>query len=273
MLRSTLFSTVVSVSLLILASAAVAQSGQVEFRNYGQYNTAPPPDFREKVDPLINDVITAIKAGGTATVRFDGHADFDAQGDAFTMRKSQERASAAQQAILSQIVLRAGLEGISLDDLQRRLTMHTVGWGTTKALYPETRPMSDRVKNRRVEIAWQTAVPQRPAPPPPPPLPPQTTMKTVGFGIWTKSSRQTVVGEQVVRITVTNQDALPTTFTIEGVGGAAGGKKTVTLLPTETKEVEFSNFGPNKPVEWQFLVTPPSGRPFVVFWKAESFAP
>lgn len=260
-------------ALALLAWPGFAQTNPVVFSNYGRYDAAPPPDWRQKIDPVVDAVIATIKRGGTASIHIDGHADFDAQGEDFSTRVSQERASAAQQPLMTQILARSQLEGIPREQLLQRLHLTLAGWGTKKALHPASSPMSERVRNRRVEISWSTTGPQpRPRPEPPPAAEP-VTLKVVGFGVWTSDARVTLTGEQVVRFVVTNNNLLPASLTIEWeIGGNANERKNLTLLPSQTKEVEFSIFGGRGPRTWSFKITQVS-QTLVVSWSALSFTP
>lgn len=220
---------------------------------------------------MVVAVVQAIKRGGSATIHIDGHADFDAQGDDFTMQKSVERAYAAQQTLMAQIMMRSDLEGIPRAKLAQQLQVGLTGWGTKKALYPANRPMSDREKNRRFEIEWQAAAAVRPPPRPGPEIP-QLTLKLVDFGILSGDQRLTMVGEQTIRFVVTNNNVLPASFEIVNETGGSSERKIVSLLPTQTKEVEFSNFGGYGPKEWSFNVTQNS-QSLIVSWSALSWSP
>lgn len=253
---------------------ASAASGRIEYTEYKQYEGTLPPEYRDKMAPLVEDVVKNVKAGGSAKVRIQGHADFDAQGDDFVTKVSYKRAVAAQQALMSQIMVRADLEGVPRDQLMAKLNVAVEGMGTKKALYAQDRPMSERVRNRRVEIAWEAVSPvPPPAPKPPPPPPsPETVLKVVGGGIWNGSSTVRLPGEWEVRFTVTNSNPLlGTTITIECEFPCVGQKKSRIVPPLGTVELDFQMAG-KKPREWVFHAGSDSDS-FVVTWKAMSHVP
>lgn len=272
MKQMTFIAVAVVCGLLSFADPAFAEEKRVEFTNYPQYGKAPPPEYRVLIQPIVEEVVRVVKDGGTASLRILGHADFDAQGDAFVTKVSVERASSAQQTLMSAIMLRAELEGITREQLLNKVNVTLEGLGTMKALYAANRPMSDRVKNRRVEIFWETATPNRPLPrrPRPAPSPIPTAFKVAAFGIWNKSNTVRVVGDQLVRFVLTNSNPLlGTTITIESE--SSRDKKSRIIPPLGTVEIEFSMLTP-RPIEWIFHVSTDSDS-FVVTWSALTHVP
>ena len=263
--------TVVHVLIASLVPA-LAQPSPVKFDNYPRYGVAPPAEYRASMQPIVDDVLRAIKSGGQAEVRIVGHADFDAHGPAFETQVSQERASVAQQTLLAMIGAQAGLEGIGQDLLWQNLKMTVEGIGTREPVVPNPQNEQDRRKNRRVEISWTAREPAphpRPEPrPAPEPIP--LSYKVVGFGIWNGAAKVTLVGDQVVRFKVTNSNPLlGTTITIEH--DPRGARQSRQIPPLGTVEIEFSMLT-HKPLEWHFDISSESDA-FLVSWSAMSFAP
>jgi hypothetical protein len=235
---------------------------------------ALPPANKEMIQPIIADIIKAVKAGGTVRLRVYGHADFDAKGREFETKVSVERASVAQQTLMSYLVAQAELEGISRDKLLAALDATIQGMGTKQPKVAHPQNEADRKQNRRVEFFWDVAGVKPPPPPRPKPVPPEpdpdnTTLRLVGFGVWNRSTTVNVRGEQMVRFIVQNQNLLPASISITDT--THGGKQTRTIMPRGTAEFEFSILKEG-PINWTFAVDSNSDA-LVASWQALSFAP
>ncbi|MFN9089973.1 MAG: hypothetical protein ACK5V0_00300 [Alphaproteobacteria bacterium] len=252
----------------LVATPVLAQANTIVFTNYGQYGAAPPPGWDEKVTPLVEDVVKSIKRGGSATIHLDGHADFDAAGEAYCVEISRKRASAAQQTLMAKLIQRAALEGLPPQALLDHLATTMTPWGTSKALVPADRPLTERQRNRRVEITW-TSTYASPRPRPRGPAIPTTTLQMVGYGIWNGDARQAFGGEGQLILIMNNTNILPATLEITwNIGGNASERKTVSIAPGGTQEVAFAILE-SSPRTWNIQVRQIS-QAMLVAWSAWS---
>lgn len=256
--------------VLLRLSPVFAAERHTVLEDYPRYGKSPSAEQLRHMDPVVEDVVQAIKAGAVATVRLVGHADFDANGRAFETRVSEERAAAAQQTLLAKISARASLEGISQDRLWANLNMSAKGMGTREPVVTNPRSEEERKRNRRVDIHWVSPEPRpRPAPRPVP-TPIEIVERVVGFGIWSGPAKVVLVGEQSVTFKITNTNPLlGTTIVIEL--DPRGPKQSRQIPPLGTVEITFSEFG-RKLGNWHFDIATNSDS-FAVAWSATSFAP
>jgi hypothetical protein len=262
---------VIACLITAFAPPALAQQQPIVIADYPRYGMVMPPTFRATLQPLITTIIGTVAAGGTVRVRVYGHADFDAQGREFETKVSVERATVAQQTLLSSLLAQAELAGISRDKLLAGLDVTIQGMGTKQPKVTNPRNELERKENRRVEFFWDTAGvnPQPPPrPSPPEPAPDNTSLRVVGFGIWTGSSTVHIRGEQMVRFVIENQNLLGTTISITDM--THGGKKSRMIPPRGTAEIEFAILKAG-PINWTFGVDTDSDA-FVISWQALSFA-
>lgn len=146
-----------AIVLSVVCSFARGQETQpFIIEDYPRYATTPPPQFQDKLNRIGSALAGAARASdGSRGIQVSviGHADFDAQGRAFENQVSADRAKSARTAIEEAFNRQAAAS--QLDPSKKRLVTFVVaGRGTSESKFPASAPMSQRVKNRRVEVTW-----------------------------------------------------------------------------------------------------------------------
>lgn len=144
--------------LLLLASAqsiAFAQQS-ITIANYPQHVTelnALDAGVQAKLQAFAAELVVAASANQGAEVTTLGHADFDAQGRAFEVLVSRDRAANAESALESLFNRTADL---ALLPQERRglVRFATVGVGTLRPIVTQPVSEAQRRENRRVEIVF-----------------------------------------------------------------------------------------------------------------------
>ncbi|MCU1349656.1 MAG: hypothetical protein JWO56_2686 [Acidobacteria bacterium] len=153
--------------LLFLANLGVARGqNSVTISDYPAHATSVAsldPDKQQIFRAFASGLVGAASTGVSVDVMIIGHADFDAQGRAFEITVSRNRASSAEQAIETFFNQAADAAALPVD--RRRLVrISTLGVGTQRPVNPRPVNEEQRKANRRVELVFITT-------PPPPPDP------------------------------------------------------------------------------------------------------
>jgi hypothetical protein len=149
------------VFLLFVANLGLAAAQTITVSGYPAHATsiaALTPDQQQRLRSFAVGLVGAALSGVGVDVTIIGHADFDAQGRAFEVTVSRDRATSAEQAV--ETFFNQAADAAALPAGSRRLVrISTVGVGTQRPVF--ARPVSEeqRQDNRRVELVFVTTAP------------------------------------------------------------------------------------------------------------------
>jgi hypothetical protein len=146
--------------LFLSVGASTAQI-VVTVSDYPRYGTDLSPTQTEEVRSFARAIVGALYAGQSVSVSIFGNADFDAQGQAFEIRVSQDRANSADQALhtlLAEEAAKVGLPAATIQGVQTQVFAN----GTAKPVFAQPANEDERRANRRVDFVTTTV---RPTPP------------------------------------------------------------------------------------------------------------
>ena len=152
--------------VLLLTNRVVAGGTSVTIADYPRYGTnVAALDARVQADLRLfaTGLVGAVLAGQSVDVTVVGHADFDAQGRAFEVGVSRERAAGAESAL--EMFFSQAADAAQLPPDKRKLVRFSaIGVGTQRPVFSQPANEEQRKANRRVDLVFTTT----PVPPPDP---------------------------------------------------------------------------------------------------------
>jgi hypothetical protein len=152
--------------VLLLGHRAVAAGTSVTIADYPRYGTnvaALDPRVQTDLRLFASGLVGAVLAGQSVDVTVIGHADFDAQGRAFEVGVSRERAAGAESA-LEAFFSQAADAALLPPDKRKLVRFSAIGVGTQRPVFAPPANEEQRKANRRVDLVFTTT----PVPPPDP---------------------------------------------------------------------------------------------------------
>jgi len=141
---------------------------KISFAGYPQHATRPtdlPPalfaEMKAYALGLSGAIIATQIPKNLISLTVEGHADFDAQGRAFELKVSQERADNCKALLVAEVANNLQAAFTESSHL-KRLAIAAIGWGTARPVVPTPATESDREANRRVEVTFAIGAPMPP---------------------------------------------------------------------------------------------------------------
>ena len=138
-------------------SGAFAQQS-ITIADYPQHGTdinALDQSVQLELRAFSTALVGAVLAGQSVDVAAIGHADFDAQGRAFEVQVSRDRAAGAERTVEAFFDAAANL-ALLPGDKRRLVRFSTMGVGTQRPVFANPANEDERKANRRVELVFST---------------------------------------------------------------------------------------------------------------------
>lgn len=177
-------SMLLSTALLVLVggthSGAFGQQSITiaDYPRYGIDVNALEPAVQVKLRAFAAALVGAALASQSVEVTAIGHADFDAQGRAFEVAVSRDRAAGAEQAVETFFNQGATLAMLP-EDRRKLVRFSAIGVGTLWPVFTNPTSEDERRANRRVEFVFNVA----PTPVPDPREKLQSCLRVLAAGI------------------------------------------------------------------------------------------